>query len=394
MRRAGRLLLACLLGALAVVAIVEVGLRAWAVRGVPETTATHTSDPILHHRLRPNITAQVRGVEFRTSSLGLHDREYPPRKPDSVFRILLLGDSFTEGGGLPLEATVAKQVEAMLATRRCRPSVEVVNGGIASYSPILEYLFLRDVGLALEPDLVVLNFDMTDVHDDVLRTAGARLGPDGLPLAVPTNRRLETALLLPPLQKLPARWPLDYAERSLNRLLIYQTLRRSRMGQALFGPLRLTPERLDALGLVGDIRYDTMAITRDGAGPALDDAWRITQRYLEGVHQLARRHGIPFVVVVQPHPHQVAATESLGGRLRFALPPGLYASEEPFRRIEALGSRAGFPVINLLHHFRRHHATDGNLYWDDDIHHNPRGARVFAEGIVTGLLEHRLVRCD
>ena len=71
-------------------------------------TATHMSDPVLHHRIRPNVTARVRGVEFRTSSLGLHDREYPARKPAGVFRILLLGDSMTEGGGLALEATMAK----------------------------------------------------------------------------------------------------------------------------------------------------------------------------------------------------------------------------------------------------------------------------------------------
>ena len=242
----------------------EAGMRFLAARGRP--------DPVLHHRPRPNVTARVRGVEFRTSSLGLHDREYPAQKPPGVFRILLLGDSFTEGGGLAIEATVAKQAEAMLNTRGCqsprsassRP-IEVVNGGVASYSPILEYLFLGVLGPALEPDLVVLNFDMTDVHDDVIRTAVAQLGPDGLPLAVPPDRRLEAALLLPPLAKPSFLKFLDPIERGLSRLLIYQTLRRSGVGRRLFGPVRLTPERLETLGLVGDIRYDPTAITRSVA---------------------------------------------------------------------------------------------------------------------------------
>ena len=302
----------------------EAGMRFLAARGRPEMTATHASDPVLHHRLRPNITARVRGVEFRTNSLGLHDREYPAQKPPGVFRILLLGDSMTEGGGLALEATVAKQAEAMLNAGGCRSPLEVVNGGVASYSPILQYLFLDALGPTLEPDLVVLNFDMTDVHDDFIRTAVARLRPDGLPVAVPSDRRLETALFLPPIFKPPFLRFLDPLERGLSRLLIYQALRRSGVGRRLFGPIRPTPERLERLGLVGDIRYDPMAITRPGEGPGVGPAWRLTERYLAGIHRLARQRGMSFAAVVYPHPHQVAADESPVGRQRFALRPGLF----------------------------------------------------------------------
>ena len=372
----------------------EAGMRYLASRGRPEQTGTHVSDPVLHHRTRPNIRAQVRGVEFRTSSLGLHDREYPARKPPGVFRILLLGDSMTEGGGLALEATVAKQAEVMLNAGGCRSRFEVVNGGVASYSPILHYLFLQTLAPILEPDLVVLNFDMTDVHDDVIRTAVARLGPDGLPVAVAPDRRLETALFLPPIGKASFLRFLDPIERGLSRLLIYQALRRSGAGRRLFGPIRLTPERLERLGRVGDIRYDPMAITRGIDGPGVGSAWRLTERYLAGIHGLARRRGIAFAALVYPHPHQVAADESLVGRRRFALRPGLFTSEAPFQAIEAVGRREGFSVINLLRHFRQRRATDGPLFWEDDIHQNPRGARVFAEGLVAGLLAHDLLPPD
>ena len=368
-------------------------MRFLASRGRTEMTATHMSDPVLHHRIRPNVTARVRGVEFRTSSLGLHDREYPARKPAGVFRILLLGDSMTEGGGLALEATMAKQAEAMLNAGGCRSPVEVVNGGVASYSPILQYLYLNALAPPLEPDLVVLNFDMTDVHDDLIRTTIARLGPDGLPVAVPPNRRLETAMFLVPIPKPSFLRFLDPIERGVSRLSIYQALRRSGVGRRLFGPIRPTPERLERLGLVGDLRYDPMAITRAVEGPGVAEAWRLTERYLAGIYGLARRRGMRFAVVVYPHPHQVAADESSIGRQQFALRPGLFTSEAPFQRIEAVGRREGFPVINLLEHFRRRRATDGPLFWDNDIHQNPRGARVFAEGVVTGLLAHDLLPC-
>jgi hypothetical protein len=372
---------------------VEVGLRVLASRGRPDMTATHMSDPVLHHRLRPSVTAKVRGVEFRTSSLGLHDREYPAQKPPGVFRILLLGDSFTEGGGLALEATVAKRAEALLNARECGRTFEVVNGGVASYSPILEYLFLGVLAPRLEPDLVVVNFDMTDVHDDFVRTVVAELGPDGLPLTVPSDRRREGAVFLLPIGKPAFLRFLDPLEQALSRSAVYQAFRRSGVGRWLFGPLRPTPERLEQLGLVGDIRYDPLAITRTVEGPSVAPAWRLTERYLAAIHRRVRERGIPFAVVVYPHPHQVGADESPGGRRRFALGPGLFTSEAPFRTLEALGRREGFPVITLLDHFRRRRATDGPLFWEDDVHQNPRGALVFADGVVAGLLSHRLVPC-
>jgi len=87
----------------------------------------------------------------------------------------MFGDSFTEGRGLVLEDTVAKRVEKMLNLGTCPKTFAAIHAGVSSYSPILEYLLLKQVGLRLEPDLVVLNFDTTDVHDDWIRIALATL---------------------------------------------------------------------------------------------------------------------------------------------------------------------------------------------------------------------------
>ena len=307
-----------------------------------------TSDPILHHRLRPNVTTRVRGVELTTNSLGLRDREIAPRKPAGVFRILMLGDSFTEGGGLTLEQTVAKQMEAMLDRPRCQRRFEVINGGVSSSSPILEYLFLQRVGLSLDPDLVVLNFDMTDVHDDLVRTGLARLDANGLPLAVPSDRRKETALLLPPFPKPPGLRFLDPVEAVLNRSKLYQSVRTAPWGEKLFGSLTLTPERLEELGLVGHPQYDIEGVTRSGDFPGQMEAWRLTERYISAIASLAKTRGIGFALVVYPHAQQVSAEASPGGRRRHGLRPGLHDSERPFQILAGLGRREGFPVINLL----------------------------------------------
>src|SRR5439155_23291995 len=319
-------LLAVAVGLLIALVIAEIALRFRR----PGEHRSLTADAVLHHRLKPNLRTRVAGTEFNTNALGLRDREIVRPKPPSVFRVLLQGDSFTEGGGLPVEMTVAKRVEAALNGHGCRTTVEVVNAGVASYSPILEYLQLKHVSLALQPDLVVLNFDMTDVHDDWVRTAVARLDADGLPVAVPGDRRLEAALLIPLVWKPAVFRFLDPIERGMNRLVAYQELRRSGIGQNLLGPLRLTPERAAILGLEGDPQYDLEAITRDQDSPKLRAAWRLTERYIAATNRMARGHGAAFALVVYPHAQQVAADASPEGRRRHALGPGLFGSTRPF----------------------------------------------------------------
>ena len=359
-------------------------LRAAARRAA--ATGTHrylTSDPVLHHRARPGLSAVVSGLPFVTNSLGLRDRDYASPKPPSTVRLLMLGDSFTEGAGLLLEDTVAKRVERALSARGCG-AYEVVNAGVASYSPILEYLLLQRLAPALKPDVVVLNFDMTDVHDDLVRTETAILDDRGLPIAVPPDPIRETALLLPPLRGLGPLGP------RVNRLVLYQAFRKSEAGQWLMGPLKTSPEQLAAWRLIGDPEHDPMAITRDDDSPGLQRAWALTERYLVGVRDLARAGGASFVLVVYPHAHQVSAYESPLGRRQFGVGAGLYTSERPFARLEALGRREGFPVINLLSTFRAR-AVESRLFRHDDIHHTPAGAAVFADGIVSGLRSARVL---
>jgi hypothetical protein len=389
--RARRLALAVLvlLGLVGGLTVAEFGARAWEGIRRSRKDSLGIEDPIRHHRWKPSARGRVRGIEYETNSLGLRDREYSAIKPAGAFRILLLGDSFTEGWTLPLEGVVAKRLEQSLALR-CRRPYEVINAGNASYSPILEYLLLEEIGPRLRPDLVLLNFDMTDVHDDFIRTRLARLNTKGLPIAVPADRRRETALLMPPLGPSSIARALDPVNEMLRPSLLYQAFRRARPGEWLLGPIRLSPERLEALGLVGNVRYDVLAITRHGNYPGLAAAWSDTERYIVGLRDLARANGADFVLVVYPYAHQISAAASGEGRRKFGIGPGLYASDAPFRVLEDLGRRAGFRVLNLRSFIRaaleaQERAGGLPFYWPHDIHFTVHGARAFAEGIAQGL---------
>jgi hypothetical protein len=374
-----------LAGLVVAIAATEVALR---LLPAPERKAHLTSDPRRHHRLKATWSGTVQGVPYRTNALGLRERDLVTPKPTGVVRILMLGDSFTEGGGLADADTVPRQVERALAAY-C-PGLEVVNAGTASYSPILEYLALQDVGAAVAPDVIVVNLDMTDVHDDLVRTALAELDPHGWPTGVATKRRQETALLLPP--ALPA--SVRPLEEVTNQFALWQLVRKSGAGRRAFGGLNLDEATLRARALIGDLRYDRLAITRDTPARDEDKAWATTARYLTGMQRRAHDLNARFVVVVYPWPHQVAAHESAGGRAVFGIGPGLYASDRPFRTVEAISRRHGFPVISLLDTFRRRADLARPLFRSDDVHHTAEGARVMADGIAAGLLEGGLVpRC-
>jgi hypothetical protein len=146
----------------------------------------------------------------------------------------------------------------------------------------------------------------------------------------------------------------------------------------------MSPEQLEVYGLLGDVQHDPAAITRDGDFPEHARGWALTERYLAGIRDLARARGVPFVLVVYPHAQQVSADESPIGRRQLGAGPGLYASERPFERLQALGRREGFPVVNLLPIFRARH-SEGPLFRAHDIHHTPAGVAVFGDGVLAGL---------
>ena len=118
-------------------------------------------DEILHHSLKPNISSRFISKEFNTeikiNSLGLRDNEISIKNRT---RILMLGDSFTFGYGVEMNETFSELIEQ-------NSGYEVINAGVMSYSPILEYRYLKKKGYLLKPDIVIQNIDISDFSDDI-----------------------------------------------------------------------------------------------------------------------------------------------------------------------------------------------------------------------------------
>ena len=82
-----------------------------------------------------------------------------------MYRILCLGDESTLAAQTRAKDTFCGRLAEMLAAKS-PVQIEVVNAGCPEYGPLLSFLRLRHALLVLAPDLVVYNFDMSDIVDD------------------------------------------------------------------------------------------------------------------------------------------------------------------------------------------------------------------------------------
>lgn len=125
---------------------------------------TMRADPYRGYRHAPGVRNQDGGgAPFSTNSRGARgQREHALPKPASTVRIVALGDSLTFGQDLPDDATWPAQLEAGL------PGTEVVNLGERGYGHDQMYYALRDDGLPLQPDAVILGFYEADTLRDAL----------------------------------------------------------------------------------------------------------------------------------------------------------------------------------------------------------------------------------
>ena len=120
--------------------------------------AMYSESALVDYALTPGFVGRHRASEFdteiRINSLGQRQREIDLEK-GTWERVLVIGDSFTFGWGVEEPLSYPRLVEAGLDGVTPR-RVEVVNAGFAGgFYPDAFFVYLKERGLALDPDLVV-----------------------------------------------------------------------------------------------------------------------------------------------------------------------------------------------------------------------------------------------
>lgn len=128
----------------------------------------------------PNDTLVFRQQEFTfsrtTNTLGLSDVEWVSN--DSIYTVLGLGDSFTEGTGVSTDSTWLKVAESRLNQSLSVP-VSTMNAGVGGSDPVFEYLLFETKLLDYRPDLVILSINSSDLYEIALRGGFERFKEDG-----------------------------------------------------------------------------------------------------------------------------------------------------------------------------------------------------------------------
>ena len=95
------------------------------------------------------------------------DKEFSTAKDKNVFRILVLGDSFTFGQGLKsISDTYPKILENKLNSMKSDTRYEVINAGQMALETVDELNFLKAKGLAYQPDIIILGYVYNDAIPD------------------------------------------------------------------------------------------------------------------------------------------------------------------------------------------------------------------------------------
>ena len=154
------------------------------LNGFPRRLYVASDDEHLPYRLRPNLDTIARDVHVVINSRGMRGPEIAAAAAPGTHRVLLLGDSVAFGFRLELDDTAAVLLESDLE-KKSGQAYEVVNAGVEGYNTENELALLREAGLALHPEAIVVLFNLNDYD------YGPVMGPLGV-LTTSREQRVST----------------------------------------------------------------------------------------------------------------------------------------------------------------------------------------------------------
>ena len=266
-------------------------------------------------------------VELRTNSLGLRGPDVVVPKPPNMFRIVVLGDETIFAPETPDIDHFCHLLQERLQ-QVSRVPIEVVNAGVPGHCPLTEFLLFKQRLLSLQPDLVLLHFDWSDVADDRQICRPAIRDNAGVPQSCPHAKlvasrkvrafdvwRQQFRLLDWGLSSIGSEWRQQIAQRKANSrdsdTNLYAWLREER------------PEK--------NLQF------RNSVGPIVDLA------------RLCQTANLPFVMMTSPKPWQVSEKCSRGEGVRLAAgvaQDACYTNRAPFDVLARFAERANIPFID------------------------------------------------
>ena len=287
----------------------------------------------------PNVEIRQPRTEFNhvrtTNSLGLAEREVSSEPSANEYRILALGDSFTEGVGTVDDSTWVRALGRKLTSAFPDKSITAINAGISGSDVYYEYMLLKERLLDLQPDLVIVAINNSDVNDIMVRGGMERFQADGT--TVYGNS--------------PPSWEWIYGISFIFRSIVH-----------------------DVLG------YDWLFMTPDEAVAAQRQALAQITTAVDAFVRLAREEGFRLLVVTHPHEGEMRTHNYFRG----------------FGEVVAdLANDTSIASIDLLDYYTVNgiitEETAAEFWWRLDAHHNGRGYEVMGDAIADAIKRLQII---
>jgi hypothetical protein len=307
------------------------------------------------------------------NSWGIRDREFPRQCPPGETRLLCLGNSTTRGAGVASHHTYPKQLEAQLNDRGAGNHYLVINASGEGRSLYHALEFLKNDGVDMGPEVVVLGFSpsmlavLAQEHAALSEQAAAEAAGDDNPQPSLKRRLSETATSVVVSLKLARRYSYLNAfidsniRKALYRARVLRDPMNSRVG-AIFS------YAFDVPG----VDIDQVETAYDLAAARLADMKNVLDE--QGVHLMVL--GIPSRWEISEH-HEDNRRHFELGKIRIS----------PLDRAAEYCRELGVPFVDLRPRLRKERLAmlEGNKPWDDlyiplDYSHlDPAGLGIAAE---------------
>lgn len=382
------------IGLLASLFLVELSLRFYLFLTTPiNPMECRREDPIVHHGYKPNTACRYKTKEWDTeikiNSIGLRSNEVGQK---TGYRILVIGDSFTAAESVDLEKTAVYLTEKRLNGEGKK--VEIINAGVPSYSPVLEYLWLRERGLKLSPDLVVLNFDLGDISGDNFlseffsgstETLDEDFSLEGKEDAFQEGKEASTSVWDDTswqLKTTRAENPSTLSFITRIKFWLHTHLKSynffAEATKKTIRKIKGIPE--EPIYVLGDVKNDFEFITRSEENALKMDVYQLPLQNLIRIKNLLDKEGIPFVVVYFPHGHQVSEKEWVKGRAFYGIEQNKIYTRKGIEVLVKISQDAEIEAYDVSDYFLRA-ASDFPLYFPFDGHFTEDGNKVFASAL-------------
>ncbi|MGQ9617357.1 MAG: SGNH/GDSL hydrolase family protein [Candidatus Aminicenantia bacterium] len=93
---------------------------------------------------------------------GFRQRQFEIPKPENVFRVIVLGDSFSWGIGMAEEKRYSNLIEKMLNSRYSFKKFEVINLSVLGICTLQQKEILLKTKEIVQPDLIIIGFCLND----------------------------------------------------------------------------------------------------------------------------------------------------------------------------------------------------------------------------------------